>query len=298
MKKVLIFLASIFLFSKAFALDVSLNVNKTKVNINNPFQLTIQISSDKNGNIQIKDIKWLNNFKIIWQSQYQTYSSSLININWKIKQKITTNYNVVFTLLPKNKWDLTLWPAIISFNNKIYKTNKVQITVYGTKTPNIMLNNQSPTNLNNNLSIQNSVTNNTQSSWLISQSTSKSEIDLNKTNQNHNQQSRNNFILYFIFVLILLGIWILAYLVKLNKQNKILQKNNQSIKETTESTYTDLKNLSSESFLDKFSSKYWVENIHSKTFSEIVNEIKKKWKEILPEDLGKLQEILIEKFKS
>ena len=297
MKKILLFLASILLFSKVFALDVSLNVNKTKININNPFQLTIQINSDKNGNIQIKDIKWLNNFKIIWQSQYQTYSSSLVNINWNIKQKITTNYNVVFTLLPKNKWDFTLWPAIISFNNKIYKTNKVQITVYGTKTPNIMLNNQPITNLNNNLSIQNPSINNTQPSWFVTKSLSKANF--NQTNQNDNQQSSNNFILYFIFVLILLGIWILAYLFKLNKQNKILQKNNQDIKETiTEDINIDLKDLPKERFLDKFALKYWIENINSKTFSEIVNEVKQKWKEILPEDLEKLQEILIDKFKS
>ena len=293
MKKTLILIvtAILILFSRIFALEVSLSTNKTTIDINHPFQLTIQIISDKNGTIQIQKIDWLENFKILWQSQYQSYSSSIVNINWQVKQKINTTYNVVFTLLPKKDGNFTIWPAYILYNWKTYKTNTVQIKVTWTKTPNIMLNNQSYTTL------PNSPTPNNANTIQNNNPTFDKNTSIQDLNNTQHAKPQSYWFLILVIILILVGIGIIIYLLKKDQENQDKQYNEKPKKTEKEKTISTKTNTSND-FLTNLWIKYNIKNIHSKTFTEIINEVKEQWKELTNEKLKQLENILVNKFRS
>ena len=292
MKKLLLWLVAILiLFSKIFAMEVSLSTNKTNIDINHPFQLTIQIISDKNGTIQIQKIDWLENFKILWQSQYQSYSSSIVNINWQVKQKINTTYNVVFTLLPKKDGNFTIWPAYILYNWKTYKTNSVQIKVTWTKTPNIMLNQQNYTTL------PNSPTPNNANTIQNNNPTFDKNTSIQDLNNSQHTNPQSYWFLVLTIILILIGIGIIVYLLKKDTGNQYKQANEKT-KETEKEKTISINPNTSNDFLTNLWIKYNIKNIHSKTFSEIIEEVKKQWKELSSEELNKLENILINKFKA
>lgn len=292
MKKLLLWLVAILiLFSKIFAMEVSLSTNKTNIDINHPFQLTIQIISDKNGTIQIQKIDWLENFKILWQSQYQSYSSSIVNINWQVKQKINTTYNVVFTLLPKKDGNFTIWPAYILYNWKTYKTNSVQIKVTWTKTPNIMLNQQSYTTLSS------SPTPNNTNTIQNNNPTFDKNTSIQDLNNSQHTNPQSYWFLVLTIILILIGIGIIVYLLKKDTGNQYKQANEKT-KETEKEKTISINPNTSNDFLTNLWIKYNIKNIHSKTFSEIIEEVKKQWKELSSEELNKLENILINKFKA
>ena len=292
MKKIIysLLIGWLIFLNQVLALQVSLNVNQNTVNINQPFQLTVKIISDKNWTIQIQWIKWLDNFEILWQSQYQSYSSNVVNINWQVKQQISTTYNVVLTLKPKKDGDFTLWPANIVFNWKVYKTNSIQIKVIWTKTTNIMLNQQNQvTYPKNTLNTQPTKTNQPNL-----QNNTKKQVSFPE-NKNLVQQNKNYWLVILIISLILIWLAIIYYLLKNNNEQVNFLEDSQKEKEsTTESEIINKK----DDFLSMIAEKYNIKNIYSKTFSEIVEEIEQQWKEITDNELKQLENILINKFKN
>jgi len=86
MKKLLKIFSFIWLFFifllHSFAFDANLSVDKNTANINDYINLRLEINSSKWWEIRVTNIKWLENFAKVWQSQSQSSSSQIVVINW------------------------------------------------------------------------------------------------------------------------------------------------------------------------------------------------------------------------
>ncbi len=319
MKKILKSILFLFLFFvfvlKSFAFDVNLNVDKNIVDINNNFNLFLKITTNNWWEIWVKSIKWLENFEILWKSQSQSSSSSVVIINWQTKQNITTNLVLNLILKPKKNWEFEIWPAILEKWGKQIKSNKVKIKVSWNKS--IFLNNSSP-----NLVLQknNSSKNNWNNLWKNIQNIQKNNnLNNDEKIENFDNVDKKNFKdnSFYLLILVLLIWLILAYLIK-NKQNSLEKKQNfwenkeeRENKEEKNNLWWEIdfekkqKNFSypdfwdenfveklDEIFREKIWQKYNLKNIFSQTYDEILVKIdennKEKIKEIV-DDLNKIK---------
>jgi len=291
MKKIIVwFMLFIFAISNVFAFDASLSINTTNVNINNPIQLTLKLTIDQNVQVKIKQIKWLKNFNVVWERQFQNSSSQVTIINGKTKSVNTTIYNVVLSLSAKKSWDYTVWPAILEVWNKEYKTNTVNVKISWAK---IMLNN----------------TQNYQPQQTIQtqQNTSQPKIQ-NFENEIKKIQFQDNTKIYLIIAL-LIFIWLIMGIQSYNNSKKekniniedeeiweihTIEDENKQVKENTidfEKQQLEYPNIDDEDFenkLDKvfkqkLAQKFNIPNIYNKTYTEILEKVNKdeKVKEII-----------------
>ena len=264
------------------SINLSLGNNQTVwnwlINVN------LQIKDDTWWQIIVKNIKWIENFNIVWQSQSQSSSTSIVSINWKTQQKTITTYNITLSLKPKNSWEFTLWPTIVSINNKIYKSNSIKINTKNIQTSQII---PSISTQQTQTTPQTSIQNQTNHNQNFQQTQQQiPEIKATKI-QTHN---------YYWIISLLIGLIILWIIIvyKFIKEDK----NSEKIENNLEITQTKTENIqqinTGNDFLTQLSQKYNI-NLHTKTYSEIKELLKDKLTE---EEDKKLEKLLIEQFKA
>lgn len=176
--------------------DWNINIDKKNIDINETINLNISIKTDIWWNIEISEIKWLDNFDIIWQSQSQSSSTQVEIINWKSETKTFISHILELTLRPKSKWDFEIWPASIkNWNNEIV-TNSIKVKVSWDK---IFI--QPNQNINN---IQNITP---------------------KNNDNYNEIKikKEDYTPYFLVLIMIILSFIIYYIIK--KNNELIEEN-------------------------------------------------------------------------
>ncbi len=266
----------------SFCFDASLSTDNNIIDINSTIKLSLKISNDKNEKVNIKNIKWIENFDIVWQNQYQSSSSKITIINWKTNAINTTNYTIILYLKAKKSWEYTIWPATIQIWNKIYNTNYLKIKVTW---QNIMINNNN--NKNNNTSIN---TNNSYDTNDINKQLKTKSIKINNAKQ-------YNTTLFVIAIMILLWASMIIYVLKdkniyINNKKQTINVTNIDNKHKSHITINKIK------WKLSFLEEYWIENIKTKTYSEILQELNKKNIFLTQEEKDILKNELLYKFKN
>ena len=321
MKKILLSWVVLLWFTTvALAFDANLSVDKTQADINTPINLTIKINNDKQSDVKITEIKWLENFDIVWQRQFQSSSSQITIINWQTKSITTVNHTLILSLQAKKAWSYTIWPAILQVWNQTYKTNQVDVKITGAK---IMINNAQN-------SIQQLQQQNTQQipqappSWNIKNNTQSQQLE---NIQSQKLENNSDYFILIIWLLLLIWAGILIYASK-KKDNEELSENlewwdndsewNNIITDNQNKITDDSQPLagtaegSNSLWLEKdnlwlnnenkssspisFLSKYWIDNPETKSYSEIINELNKKWIELSEEEIKIIEDELLNKF--
>jgi hypothetical protein len=280
MKKILKILSFIWLFFifllHSYAFDANLSIDKNTANINDYINLKLEINSSEWGKIIVTNIKWLENFTKVWQSQSQSSSSQIVVINWKTQSKTTTTLNVNFTLKPLKNWEFEIWPAILKSGSWTIKTNSVKVKIDWT---NIAI-------WNTNLWIQSN--NNIQNINKQVQNNSQNINNLEKKEYINLDDYKNNNELYLLLtILILASIWF--YFIIKNKENfteKIKEENQEKFSENKEVDFEEKQKviypeLNDPEFIKKaekalrqvLANKYNIKNIDSLTFEEIQTKI-------------------------
>jgi len=297
------FLLLFFTIKTTFALDVNLKSNKNNIWVWSIVKIDFKINSNWWWNINIENIKNLENFKILGQSQSQSSSSQIISNNWKIKNKTIINYDIILTLQAIKKWDFEIWPAIVKQNWKEIRSNTIKIHVNKWS----ILNQQIGYNPNNNLSSNQNFNNTKNVVWNtnnLSQSNNIPKIKELEDIQNYKIQEHKDYSLLLVVLIIIWILWFLLY----NKNSWII--NNEKIKEEKENSKLDDTKIdfeeniekieypetNDEKFLDKIinivkikiKNKYNLKNIDNKWLKEILEEI-----ENPEEELEKLIDLII-----
>ena len=133
LKKILKILLSIWLFisliASVFAFDANLNVDKNTLNINDTLNLRLELNSSKWWKFEVLEIRWLENFEKLWQSQSQSSSTQIVSVNWKVRQETKTTVNLDLVLRPLKTWEFEIGPAIISDWQTKFKTNSIKVKI-------------------------------------------------------------------------------------------------------------------------------------------------------------------------
>lgn len=259
MKKIIL-LFWIFCFTQTFALTSSLEIDKNKAQVDERVNLKLTINYWDDEQISVKEIKWIENFSIVWQSQ----SSNYLNNNWKINSVM----ELEFALSPKKKWNYDIWPVVLNDGKKDILTNSVKIDISWEK---MFLNNS------NNLNIWN---NQKQNLWNIS--------SLEENTQKF-QEKADYKIFLLIFIISTLMFIVYFSLRKLNQTSIITSFPEQ---DGDDKKYITFPNITDEDFLikideiikQKINKKYKI-NTKTKSYSQILEIIdndsdKQKLKEI------------------
>jgi len=187
------------LISNSFALDAKISLDKNTSDINNPINLRVEISSDEWWEIAITGIKWLENFKKIWQSQSQSSSTQIVVINWQTKQKTTTTVNLNLSLEPQKTWEFEIWPAILKMWTGTIQTNSVKIKITWNKIQWIWI-------WNKVLPVQKSPHSVSPKGREVEQKDEEKNTDKQEI-KTYEIEKNNNELYLFILILILSGIW-------------------------------------------------------------------------------------------
>jgi hypothetical protein len=300
MKKILLnFVICVSLFiwflSNIFAFDANLQLDKTEVNINDYINLRVEISSTEWWEIWITNIEWLEKFDLISQSQSQSSSTSMVIINWKTQSETKSTINLDLTLKPKNKWEFTIWPAVLEEWTWKVLTNTVKVKVWW---DNLFINNN---HLNTNNKINSS----------LQQKNINKDTEIETYDKVQKRIFDNSKDLYLLLIILLLT-WIWFYLLnnkKIEFKNKgLLFKNDKwdniksdnkeqewiqnevNFEKTEEIKYPEINDndfiFKVDNILrNKLELNLNIKNIKSKTYDELLKEI---WKNDLLENLIKL----------
>lgn len=252
MKKItntIFILISIFIFSISYWFDWKISVDSENIDINNPISLNISIDSTWSTNLNIKEIKWIENFDIL----SKTSSNNISIINWETKN----NYSQSFVLQAKKDWEFVIGPAQIEENWKIISTNTVKIKVSWEKikmlSPNINNINWFDNNLDKTFDsfFENAVPN--------LQNQEVKEFNNSRYSNNFEKKDKNrNYILYILWLIISFLIIIIIY---------ISRKSFEKIKE--------LENKISKTKIQEENKEISYPEIDDKDFSEKIEEILK-----------------------
>ena len=238
MKKIiltLIIFSSISL--KTFALDATLETTNKQIDINNPIDIKLTIESDETDSwaIEIQNIKWLDNFDIVNQSQYQNSSTSISVIDWKTQKETKIKNFLELSLKAKKSWDYTIWPVVIKSWENTIETNSIDLKVEWEK---IFLNNQNNTNNSQ------TITNNNPQNNIIQNNPSNQTNDLeNIVKKDFNSPFIN--IIKVIIILIIIS-WLTYFSLKkiseekANKEDKreeINDENKEDVEEENNNNY-------------------------------------------------------------
>lgn len=115
------------------AFDVGIALNQREVSVDDYFTLQIEVQMDDWKDLEVEEIKWLENFELISSSQSQASSTSISVINWKAEtiSKFVNSINLV--LKPLNEWKFLLWPVVIRWEDEVKETNSLEVSVLGSR---------------------------------------------------------------------------------------------------------------------------------------------------------------------
>lgn len=275
---IFIFLLTNLLISFALS-NATISLDKEKYDINDPINIKISIQSEWWWDIEISNIKWIDDFLILWKSQ--SSSTQIEVINWKTVTALSNILNL--QLQAKQKWNYELWPVSVKEWNKEIQTNSVKIEVSWDK---MFINNT----INNIWNSTNSIwTNppNTNSIWNNNNEIENIQASVEK------KDFGNDTIYLFLIIVVLLWWWLIfvlknnsELLKKLNskknleketKENQVMQQINfeDEKKEIVIPELTDIDFLDkiNDVFKDKISKKYNIDNIQNMTYDEILNSL-------------------------
>lgn len=285
--------------SNIYAFDANLQIDKKDIDINDSVNLRIEVSSEQWWQIWVKEIKWLENFEIINQSQSQSSASNVVIVNWKTETKTESKINLDLSLKAKVKWDFEIWPAILSDGSMEVTTNTVKVNVTG---DNLYVNNNH-ININNNQANTNNANN-----WNINNSKQDKDYiwDYEKVDKKNFNDNASLYLLIGVILIITIIIYLslkknpelIDKLINKNDENEELRNTEKSnknkiITETQENkveekivdkekiqniTNIDYPENIAENFISninnifkqKLSQKYNIWNIENKTFEEIL----------------------------
>ncbi|MDP2090343.1 MAG: BatD family protein [Candidatus Gracilibacteria bacterium] len=300
--------------SNIYAFDANLQIDKKDIDINDSVNLRIEVSSEQGGQIGVKEIKGLENFEIINQSQSQSSASNVVIVNGKTETKTESKINLDLSLKAKVKGDFEIGPAILSDGSMEVTTNTVKVNVTG---DNLYVNNNH-ININNNQANTNNANNGNINN-------SKQDKDYIGDYEKVDKKNFNDNASLYLLIGVILIITIIIYLsLKKNPEliDKLINKNdeneelrnteksnkNKIITETQENkveekivdkekiqniTNIDYPENIAENFISninnifkqKLSQKYNIGNIENKTFEEILGYVN-------DENMENIQEVI------
>lgn len=298
LRNYLVFYILFFLFAiNANAFEAKLQLDKNQTDINDTINLRVEVTSEQWWQIAVKEIKGLENFDVVWQSQSQSSASNIAIVNWQSQTKTETKLNLDLTLKAKTKWDFEIWPAILTDWSWEVTTNNLKINV---SWDNLFVNNNH-IKINNNQVNNQWNTNNTKQ-----EEKEKKEEKQDKIGEYENTTKKdfdeNSWLYLLWFILLLILAWVF-YTFKKNPEllekivnNEINKENEKQEKEIIkEQVVSDIKeeikkevpktkqkiiypNIEESDFITKITqtfkyklaSKYDIESIETKTFDEIL----------------------------
>lgn len=287
----IIYFIWLFYFSliNVLAFDANLSLNQSEIDINDFVNLRIQISSSQWWQVLVTEIKGLEKFKKIGQSQSTSSSSKIMIVNWQTKSETITTINLDLNLEAEETWEFEIGPAVLQNWTWSINTNSVKLKVIWNKIQGIWINNSVlPSQKINN------------------SNSSKIEKPIKKLEENPikiDELENNNYELY-LFVLILLVTLIIFYFLLKNRKQSLL-KNNDSLAVWVKPSFEEIKKhkivypeIDDNDFIKKaeivlrkkLQNKFDLKNIENLTFQEIQTLL---WKK---EDLKDLFD-LINKWK-
>lgn len=130
MKKIWLYIVFFFLFSlNSYAFDAKISVSKDNLDLNDYTKIRIQVDHDNTKDINIKEVKWLDDFVILSKSSSSSYSSNVVIVDWKTQTESKSSDFIDLTISPKKIWNYSIWPAIIESDNETKETNIVSVNV-------------------------------------------------------------------------------------------------------------------------------------------------------------------------
>lgn len=181
MRKIILFLITFFIsFSTLFAdTSVDISVNNSIINSWDIFEITLEITTDKESNIEINEITWIENFDIISQnqsSQVQIINGVVNSIQWlKIWLRTT------------DSGEYLLWPAKIKIDDEEFISNQLELTINDFTVPTLTeKKSQENNNITENQDLEQNITNEDNSS------SEKIEATENSSAENNNNLEVNN----------------------------------------------------------------------------------------------------------
>lgn len=248
-----------------YAFESNISVTKDKIDLDEYTKLRIQVELKDEKNIEIKEIKWIENFDILSNTQWSSSSSNIVVVNWQTKTETKSVNYIDLNLSPKKSWNYILWPAVLTDWTNFKETNSINISVNEEKA--IIYN------------------------WREGKTIKKENIWL-KIN------------IIFIFLL-LITFWIVYKFypnfynkyfeiikskisIYFKKSGANLEKINGENQEPKDIIYPELSDINFAEKINvilrrKLRNKYYIENIDSKSYNEIY--------ELLPEDLDDKQKL-------
>lgn len=253
--------------SNIYAFDANLQIDKKDTDINEPVNIRVEVSSEQWWQIWVKEIKWLDNFEIINQSQSQSSASNVVIVNWKTETKTESKVNLDLTLKAKVKWDYEIWPAILSDWSGEVTTNTVKVNVTG---DNLYVNNNH-VNINNN---NNQANNN---NWNINNTKQDKDYiwDYEKVDKKNFNDNASLYLLLWVILIIIIFIYLTF---KKNPEliEKLMMKNDDKNEELTNAEYNNQNNIITETqdnkVEEKLIEKQTIQNITNIDYPEIIAE--------------------------
>lgn len=130
MKKLIFLIVFYFLSSlNLYAFDANISVTKEEIWLKDNTKLRIQINHDNTKNIEIKEIKWIDNFIILNKTSWTSSSSNIVIVDWKTTSQSKTIDFIDLTLSPKKSWNFNIWPVIVETSEERKETNIISINV-------------------------------------------------------------------------------------------------------------------------------------------------------------------------
>lgn len=130
MKKLIFLIVFYFLSSlNLYAFDANISLTKEEIWLKDNTKLRIQINHDNTKNIEIKEIKWIDNFIILNKTSWTSSSSNIVIVDWKTTSQSKTIDFIDLTLSPKKSWNFNIWPVIVETSEEKKETNIISINV-------------------------------------------------------------------------------------------------------------------------------------------------------------------------
>jgi len=273
MVKIFSFVVTFVLFVwNIYALNAELKVDKNNYNINDYINLVLEVEYEESWKIEVKNIKNLDKFNIVSQSQSNSSRTNIIVVNWKTKSKKVSKVNLNLVLKANQNWEFEIWPAILQNWSWTIESNSVKIKV-GWSNLNVLQNNSTAPKKSNEDKDKNEDEKNIKS---------EEKID-------DNTDYGNNYELYILLLVLFLSSVIFYFLLNKSIKNKNMKKTNISevekvwnIKENKpiKITYPKIEqpnfiNEITTIFKNKIWEKYSLEKIENLTLREIVEKIPK-----------------------
>ena len=114
LKKIIITFSLFIIFMSSVFADISIELSsdKTSAIVNENFTLDIKVKNDWGKDLNIEDIKWIENFNKVSQRNYFTSS----NINWVVNLETSLQFVVNWI----NPWEYSIWPVVLNDWEKKY----------------------------------------------------------------------------------------------------------------------------------------------------------------------------------